>query len=113
MRISRSLLVFTKGAPDLLLGRCSYELVGEQTRPLTTDRRAAMVEANEELASETLRSIGVAYGSVLAHMLPADEVDERIEQDLVFAGLIGMMDPARTEAGEAVTRAKMAGIRPS
>ena len=106
------LLVFTKGAPDLLLGRCSHELVGEQTRPLTADRRAAIAEANEELASEALRSIGVAYRSVLAHMLSADEMDERIEQDLVFAGLIGMMDPPRAEAGEAVARAKMAGIRP-
>ncbi|SEK61988.1 cation-translocating P-type ATPase [Nitrosovibrio tenuis] len=106
------LLIFTKGAPDLLLGRCSHELVGEETRPLTADRRAAIATANEELAGDALRSIGVAYRSLPVDALSADEVDERIEQDLVFAGLIGMIDPPRPEAGEAVARAETAGIRP-
>ena len=106
------LIVFTKGAPDLLLGRCSYELVGEKTVPLTGDRRVAILKGNEELASEALRSLGVAFRSLPVNALSADEVDERIEKELVFAGLIGMMDPPRAEAGEAVARAKMAGIRP-
>ncbi len=106
------LLVFTKGAPDVLLTRCSQELVGEETRPLTTQRRAQVLKNNEELADEALRTLGVAYRSLPADAFEADEVDERVEHDLVFAGLIGMIDPPRAEAREAVARAKAAGIRP-
>jgi P-type Ca2+ transporter type 2C len=106
------LLVFTKGAPDVLLGRCSRELVGEDTRPLSDARRAQILEVNEELAREALRTIGVAFRLLPAAALDADDVDERVEQHLVFAGLIGMIDPPRAEATEAVARAKAAGIRP-
>ncbi|PTR16162.1 calcium-translocating P-type ATPase/potassium/sodium efflux P-type ATPase,TIGR01523 [Nitrosospira sp. Nsp2] len=108
------LLVFTKGAPDLLLGCCSCELVGDETKPLTEERRAAILKQNEELAGEALRSLGVAFRSMPAAALVTLElggVDESLEQDLVFAGLIGMIDPPREEAKEAVARAKMAGIR--
>ncbi|SEO56288.1 cation-translocating P-type ATPase [Nitrosovibrio sp. Nv6] len=106
------LCVFTKGAPDLLLERCSHELVGEEAKPLTADRRAAILQTNEELAGEALRSLGVAFRSLPANAFEADKVDERIEQDLVFAGLIGMIDPPREEAKQAVARAAAAGIRP-
>ncbi|MEO7320297.1 MAG: cation-translocating P-type ATPase [Nitrosospira sp.] len=106
------LIVFTKGAPDLLLRRCTHELVGEETRPLTAERRAEILKTNEQLAGEALRSLGVAFRSLPADAPEADEVDERVEQNLVFAGLIGMIDPPRAEAREAVTRAKTAGIRP-
>ena len=70
------------------------------------------MKVNEELAGEALRTLGVAFRSLPADALEADEVDERVEQDLVFAGLIGMIDPPRAEAKEAVARAKAAGIRP-
>jgi P-type Ca2+ transporter type 2C len=106
------LLVFTKGAPDILLARCSQELVGEESRPLTAERRTEILQSNEELAGEALRTLGVAFRSLPAAAFDADEVDERIEQDLVFAGLIGMIDPPREEAKAAVARAKAAGIRP-
>jgi Ca2+-transporting ATPase len=106
------LLAFTKGAPDILLARCSQELVGEQSRPLTSERRTEILRTNEALAGEALRTLGVAYRALPAGAFEADEVDERIEQDLVFAGLIGMIDPPREEAKEAVARAKAAGIRP-
>ena len=106
------LLVFTKGAPDVLLARCSHELVGEETRPLSDERQAQILKVNEELAGEALRTLGVACRSLPADALDADEVDERVEQNLVFAGLIGMIDPPRAEAREAVARAKAAGIRP-
>ncbi|ARO87760.1 cation-translocating P-type ATPase [Nitrosospira lacus] len=106
------LLVFTKGAPDLLLGRCTRELVGEETKPLTADRRVEILQTNEQLAGEALRTLGVAFRYLPADAPEADEVDERVEQDLVFAGLIGMIDPPRAEAREAVARAQMAGIRP-
>ena len=106
------LLAFTKGAPDVLIARCSRELVGEETRPLSDERRAEILKGNEELAGEALRTLGVAFRSLPAEALKVNEVDERVEQDLVFAGLIGMIDPPRTEARKAVARAKAAGIRP-
>lgn len=106
------LLVFTKGAPDMLLALCSHELVGKETRTLSDERRAEILKLNEGLAGEALRTLGVAFRSLPTDVLEADEVDERVEQDLVFAGLIGMIDPPRAEAREAVARAKAAGIRP-
>lgn len=105
-------LVFTKGAPDVLLTRCSQELVGEETRPLTPARRTQILQINEDLAREALRTLGVAYRPLRADAFAADEVDESLEHDLVFAGLIGMIDPPRSEAKEAVARTKAAGIRP-
>jgi Ca2+-transporting ATPase len=106
------LLVFTKGAPDVLLARCSQELVGEESRPLTPERRVEILRGNEALAGEALRTLGVAFRALPAGAFEADNVDERVEQDLVFAGLIGMIDPPRPEARQAVARAKAAGIRP-
>jgi P-type Ca2+ transporter type 2C len=106
------LLVFTKGAPDVLLARCSHELVGEEAVPLTAPRHAAILKTNEDLAGEALRTLGVAFRSLPAGAFDGDEVDASVEQDLVFAGLIGMIDPPREEAKEAVARAKAAGIRP-
>ena len=106
-------IVFTKGAPDVLLTRCSCEVVGDERRALTPERRAEILQVNEALAGEALRTLGVAdhrfLDDALAH---AGRPDERVEQDQVFAGLIGMIDPPRAEAREAVARARSAGIRP-
>jgi len=106
------LLAFTKGAPDVLLGRCSHELVGDRARPLTEERRRAIVASSETLAGEALRTLGVAFRSLPRDGFERGAVDERVEADLVFLGLIGMMDPPRAEAREAVARARGAGIRP-
>jgi P-type Ca2+ transporter type 2C len=106
------LRVFTKGAPDVLLARCSSELVGEKTRPLTDERRGQILKTNEELAGDALRTLGVAFRSLPGDALGEGEVDDRVEQELVFLGLIGMIDPPRDEAKDAVARAKRAGIRP-
>jgi Ca2+-transporting ATPase len=106
------LLVFTKGAPDVLLTRCTHELSGLESRPLSDERRAEILRANEELAGNAYRTLGVAYRSLPKDALEAGEVDERVERDLVFAGLIGMLDPPRQEAKVAVTHARSAGIRP-
>jgi P-type Ca2+ transporter type 2C len=107
-------IVFTKGAPDVLLARCSHELVGDERRPLTDERRRQILNTNEALAGQALRTLGVARRWLTADGL-ADHVahpDARIEQDLVFAGLVGILDPPRPEARAAVARAKKAGIRP-
>jgi Ca2+-transporting ATPase len=107
-----TLLAFTKGAPDVLLARCTHEQVGEERRPLTPHRRDEIRAANEELAKEALRTLGVALRLLPENAFNHDDVDETLEHDLVFLGLIGMIDPPRAEAAEAVRRAKQAGIRP-
>jgi len=108
------MVAFTKGAPDVLLARCSRELVGEEARPLTLERRREIEKLTESLADEALRTLGVAI-----RRLPADSpfangsgLDASVEQDLVFAGLVGMIDPPRDEARESVARARRAGVRP-
>jgi Ca2+-transporting ATPase len=106
------LLVFTKGAPDVLLARCSQELVGEEATPMNEARRAEILRANEELAGEALRTLGVAYRQLPRGAFEANRLDERVEHDLVFAGVIGMIDPPRQEAKIAVMHAQVAGIRP-
>jgi P-type Ca2+ transporter type 2C len=105
------LIVFTKGASDVLVSRCSHELVGGEARPLTDERRQEIRAAGERLAGEALRTLGVAFRSLPPDSLER-EVDDRVEQDLVFLGVVGMIDPPREEAKEAVARAKGAGIRP-
>ena len=108
-------IVFTKGAPDVLLGRCTGEIVGDTVRVMTPERREEIGRANEALAGEALRTLGVAV-----RWLPEDALagaggghpHERFERELAFAGLIGMIDPPRAEAKESVARAKGAGIRP-
>jgi Ca2+-transporting ATPase len=79
---------------------------------LTPERRAAIRVANEELAKEALRTLGVALRLLPRDEFERDSVDESLEHDLVFLGLIGMIDPPRAEAADAVRRAKAAGIRP-
>ncbi len=106
------LLVFTKGAPDVLLLRCSQELIGEECHPLTDERRSELLTRNEELANEAMRTLGVAFRYLPKDSLELTTANQSIEENLVFAGLIGMIDPPRIEAKEAVARAISAGIRP-
>jgi len=105
-------LLFTKGAPDVLLARCTQELRGEAWHPLSETRRREILETNEALASRALRTLGVAYRACLDGTLTPDTLSSEVERELVFAGLIGMIDPPRNEASEAVARARGAGIRP-
>lgn len=107
---SGGLIIMTKGAPDVLLGRCSHELVGDSVQPLTEARRAEILERNNELAGEALRTLACAF-----RHLPEGEppkLSERLETDLIFVALYGLIDPPRREVKEAVRRAKSAGIRP-
>ena len=103
-------VVFTKGAPGKLLERCNLELVGEEARPLTPARRAEILRVTETLATEALRTLGVASRSFDGE--PPNGSAGELERNLVFLGLIGMIDPPRPEARAAVERARAAGIRP-
>ena len=101
--------VVTKGAPDVLLARCTRERVGTGDAPLTDERRAQIAAAIEKLAGEALRTLAVAYRRLDTTETPDD--DEAIESDLVFAGVVGMIDPPRPEVAAAIAEAKRAGIR--
>jgi Ca2+-transporting ATPase len=107
-------MVLTKGAPDVLLQRCTYELVGEERRLLTPARSTEILNTNEALAAEGMRTLGLAGQELTGEALPgrAAQPDERVERDLVFAGLVGMIDPPRPETADAVARARRAGVRP-
>ena len=108
-------VLFAKGAPDVLLPRCSHELVGGETVELVPARRDALLHANESLADQAMRTLATAYRHLerdAHHGADAARVDESAECGLVFLGLIGMIDPPRAEAHDAVRRAREAGIRP-
>jgi len=105
-------LLFTKGAPDVLLARCTRELVGDERRPLSERRRREILEVNDAMAGRALRTLGVAFRASHDGTLGPENIGDHVERDLVFAGLIGMIDPPRDEARQAVARARGAGIRP-
>ncbi len=111
---SERMLIFSKGAPDVLLARCAYEQVGlcDLTRPLTEERRAEIVAEVELLAAGALRTIGVAVRPVPREEIDeAGEFNEQQEQELIWLGVIGMIDPPRPEAAESVRLAQRAGVR--
>jgi len=103
-------VLFSKGAPDVVLPRCSHELVGEKPVVLTDARREALLAANESLAGEALRTLAAAYRPLEADV--AYRGESEVERGLVLLGIVGMIDPPRAEAREAVRRARAAGIRP-
>jgi Ca2+-transporting ATPase len=103
-------LVFSKGAPDVLLARCAEEGVGAGARPLTSERRAEIARAVERLGAAALRTLGVAFRALPRDEL-AGELTDRVERDLVWLGVVGMIDPPRPEARGAVARARRAGVR--
>jgi Ca2+-transporting ATPase len=107
------LIIFTKGAPDVLLARCDYERVGldGEVRPLTEERRREILACVEELADQALRTLGVAYRT-LARDTASGQLSEEVERSLVFLGVLGLIDPLRPEARPSVMQAKRAGIRP-
>lgn len=106
------LMLFAKGAPDVLLGRCSHELVGNSRRILDDSRRAGILESNGILAKQAMRTLGTAFGELALDALAHGPPDPAMENGLVFTGLIGMIDPARSEVKQAVELTKAAGIRP-
>ncbi len=101
-------LLITKGAPDKLLEWASGEHMPDGTVSMTAERRQIWQEEIDELAKKGLRVLGVAYRSF--DQLP-EPINEQIERDLNLLGLIGILDPARPEARDAVKTARAAGIR--
>ena len=102
--------VVAKGAPDVLLRRCIAVQVGERVLPLDSNRRADALAAVEELSAQAYRTLGVAY-RWLDETGATDRLDEGDEQDLVYVGVVGIIDPPRPEVAAAVAEAQRAGVR--
>lgn len=100
--------LIAKGAPDVLIARCTQLLQGGEIRPLTGAMKAKLLSDNSRLAERALRVLAVAYRDVSA--LPSD--DRESESQLIFCGLIAMEDPPRPGVKEAVAQCKRAGILP-
>ena len=96
--------LFTKGAPDLLLERCSHLMTSGGTLPMTAYQRDKILKVNGQMASAALRVLGFAYKPLPKGQAPA-------EHGMVFVGLAGMLDPPRPEAYKAVLDCRRAGIR--
>jgi Ca2+-transporting ATPase len=102
-------VAFMKGAPEVVLERCSFLLDGDERRALSDTDRTRILRANEEMAERALRVLGVAYRE-----LPERDGygEDLVEAELTFLGLVGMMDPPREEAIEAVRVCRQVHIKP-
>jgi len=108
--VDRQLRAYTKGAPDMIVDQCAYILRNGQVEPLLSEDREAILSTNRNLASEALRILAIAYRDL--DQMTETFTPQAIEKELVFIGLVGMIDPPREEAVEAVRRCVDAGIRP-
>ena len=104
-----SYFVAVKGAPDQLIKRVTRIEINGEVRPITDEDKQAILAVNKDLAKQALRVLMMAYKTTSE--IPTSE-SEVVESDLIFSGLVGMIDPERPEAAEAVRVAKEAGIRP-
>jgi magnesium-transporting ATPase (P-type) len=93
----------------VLLTHCTGVRVGAEVVPLTEERRAALLAQVEDLSAQAYRTLGVAYRPFDEDM--ADEVNEALEEQLVYLGVVGIIDPPRSEAATAIADARRAGIR--
>ena len=103
-------IVYSKGAPETILERCSHIDGADKMEKMTEDRKQEIQRINEEMGRRALRVLGIAYKK-----LQTDDVtlaEEALEKDLIFLGLMGMIDPPREEAMEAVKVCERVGIKP-
>lgn len=107
--VDKTVRQFTKGAPDEVLNRCTQILSASGLRPMTEEDRQAVLAENKRMADKALRVLACAYRDYPA--LPQDTSAAALEQELVFVGLTGMIDPVRPEVKAAVAQCREAGIR--
>lgn len=101
---------FTKGAPDMIINSCNKIIIDGEVKNLTSNIRERINHINSTYAKQALRVLAFAYKEFDA--LPNKTTPQEVEKDMVFIGLLGMIDPARTEAKEAISICKKAGIKP-
>jgi Ca2+-transporting ATPase len=103
-------LMFTKGSPELVLERCNRIHTGDRAVPIIDAQRQQILAQNDTMAGNGLRVLGFAYKPLTE--LPPEGSQETSERELVWLGLVGMLDAPRPEVRDAVARCKDAGIRP-
>jgi len=104
------ILQFTKGAPDEILKHCTRIFKNGEISPLTDADRDAVLKKNKEFADRALRVLACGYKQLSC--VPEDQSPDNIENELVFCGLVGMIDPVRPEVKAAIEECRGAGIRP-
>lgn len=104
------ILQFTKGAPDEILKHCTRIFKNGEVSPLTDADRDAVLKKNKEFADRALRVLACGYKQLSC--VPEDQSPDKIENELVFCGLVGMIDPVRPEVKAAIEECRGAGIRP-
>ncbi len=106
-------VIAVKGAPDIVLDLCThYQTKNDVSKPLTSSKRREILGANNAMTEHALRVLGFAYR--VERDVPDDlnsVAAENLEKDLVFVGLVGMIDPPRAEIKPALAKARLAGIR--
>ena len=107
--IGGSYVQYTKGGPDVVLSRCAYYYDNGEAKPMTDDKRAEIMAANKAMADRALRVLAAAKRDWASK--PTDNTPEFLEQDLIFLGLTGMIDPVRPEVKAAIDECRSAGIR--
>ncbi len=110
-RVAGTHLLASKGAPDVLLHRCTMLQVGDTTVPLTDTARRERLAEIEELSADALRTLGVAYRPSDGATDGPGPLDDSSEHDLVYVGVVGIIDPPRAEVAPAIAEAHRAGIR--
>ena len=103
------IVLVCKGAPDVLLGKCSHIQTGQTTKPLDTAQRTQILDAVDSLSDAALRTLAVAYR--LLDNSESSTPTAAMEHDLVYVGTVGMMDPPREEAAVAIAQAQAAGVK--
>ena len=101
---------YTKGAPDVIIGKCAYYLKNGKAVPMTEEYRAQITAANKAMADRALRVLACAER--VWSEKPANFEPDYLEQELCFTGLCGMIDPVRPEVKDAIVECRRAGIRP-
>ena len=110
-QIDGGFIQYTKGAPDEVLRLCTSYIEDGEKRPMTEEKRRAILLENKAMADRALRVLAAAQRS-WGDKLPEDISPETLEQDLCFIGLAGMIDPVRPEVKDAIHQCRKAGIRP-
>nr|WP_318037227.1 cation-translocating P-type ATPase [uncultured Faecalibacillus sp.] len=107
MSISSLNHIYTKGAPDVIIKRCSTILINGIKEPITKRHLDAIEKENQRCANNGLRVLGFAYKDYRGNQVTLED-----EHDLTFIGLVSLMDPPRIESQDAVAKYKIAGIKP-
>jgi len=102
-------MITVKGAPDELLKRATHQLVDGEVVPLSDKDKAELLDVNDDMARQALRVLAFAFREMTT--MPSELTSETIENDLVFVGFVGIIDPERQGVDKAVAEAKQAGIR--